>query len=514
MSGVAKSTTQTSGTAALRSVPHDRALQFRTMFEGAALGIAACTLDGRILETNVAFATMFGYRHAELTGRHVVELRAGDFKREDDALEKLQRGPQDSLTQQSHYLRKDGSDLWAQLTASVVRDVAGEPSFLIALLVNTTEAKRAEEASREAEKMEVIGRLAGGIAHDFNNLLTGVLLYCDLISDGLRKGNLLRQHVQEIRLAGEQGAALTHQLLAISRKQVPQRLPISLNDVVTSTENLLRRLIGEQIELVTRLAPRLRRISADPAELRQVLLNLVLNARDALAQGGRITLRTQAKQRIHGNQPAVSLVVEDTGCGMDEPVRARLFEPFFTTKPPGHGTGLGLATVQRVVSESDGMINVKSELGRGTRIEVLLPALPAPPAAPVRVKTSTVGQTILLVDDHASARNSIQRVLHHAGMRVLPAASGKQALKVFAESASQINLVIADWNMPGMTGRELAARLLQQKPTLKILLISGCPDPREGPPPDSVELIRKPFAGRVLLERIREVLDSKGDAPW
>jgi signal transduction histidine kinase len=274
--------------------------------------------------------------------------------------------------------------------------------------------------------MEVIGRLAGGIAHDFNNLLTGVLLYCDLLSDGIQRGSQLLQHVEEIRLAGEQGAALTQQLLAIARKQVPQPRPILLNDVVSSSENLLRRLIGEQIELATLLAPKLRSVHADPAQLRQVLLNLVLNARDAMPQGGRITVRTQAKNRLNGTQPAVSLLVEDNGCGMDEPTRARLFEPFFTTKPPGHGTGLGLATVQRIVSESGGTIDVKSEAGHGTRIEVSLPALDRGRTARPPAKRSRPTSTVLLVDDHPSARTPYNGFCstRATGYCRLPAGSG------------------------------------------------------------------------------------------
>ena len=306
---------------------------------------------------------------------------------------------------------------------------------------------------------------------------------------------------------------MTQQLLAIARKQVPQLRPILLNEVVSSTENLLRRLIGEQIELVTVLGPKLRMVLADPAQLRQVLLNLVLNARDAMPNGGRITVRTQATHHRAGAPAAVSLLIEDTGCGMDEETRARLFEPFFTTKQTGHGTGLGLATVQRIVSESGGTIEISSEVGHGTRIEVLLPALEDVPAASLPEARSRGEGTILLVDDHTSARNSIQRVLRHAGYRVLQASSGKRALKVFAESPQGVDLLVADWMMPGMSGRELAEKLRHQKPDLKVLLISGYHNPQDGAPPASVELIRKPFAGRVLIERIRGVLDPKGDTP-
>ncbi len=514
MSGAAKAPVRTGGTVQMTGITRDREQRFRAMFEGAAIGIGTCNLDGHLLESNAALAKMLGYSREELSGIHARELRPGDFQPDEALLAELKRGTRDSFKQESRYRRKDGSYLWGQLTVSVVHDAGGEPVFLIAMLEDATESRRAAEKSRAAEKMEVIGRLAGGIAHDFNNLLTGILLYCDLLSAGIERGSRLLQHVEEIRLAGEQGAALTQQLLAIARKQAPLLRPILLNDVVHSTENLLRRLIGEQIELVTVLAPNLRTVMADQAQLRQVLLNLVLNARDAMPNGGRITVSTQASDRLSGEQAAVSLLVEDTGCGMDEGTRARLFEPFFTTKQPGHGTGLGLATVQRIVSESGGTIEVKSEAGHGTGIEVLLPATEAVPAASVSAGCSRAGETILLVDDHSSARNSIQRVLHHAGYRVLPASSGKRALKVFAESPDGVDLLIADWMMPGMNGRELAEKLRHHKPELKVLLISGYHDLQDGPPAGSVELIRKPFAGPVLIERIREVLDSKGASSW
>ena len=514
MSGVAKAAARTNGTVQMTGMTRDREERFGAMFEGAAIGIGTCNLDGHILESNAALAKMLGYSREELSGIHARELHPVDFQPDETLLAELKRGTRDSFKQETRYRRKDGSDLWGQLTVSVVHDAGGEPVFLIAMLEDATESRRAAEKSRAAEKMEVIGRLAGGIAHDFNNLLTGILLYCDLLSAGIERGSRLLQHVEEIRLAGEQGAALTQQLLAIARKQAPQPRLILLNDVVSSTENLLRRLIGEQIDLVTMLSPNLRTVLADQAQLRQVLLNLVLNARDAMPHGGRITVSTRASNRLSGSQAAVSLLVEDTGCGMDEGTRARLFEPFFTTKQPGHGTGLGLATVQRIVSEAGGTIEVRSEAGQGTRIEVLLPATEALPAASVSAGCSRAGETILLVDDHSSARNSIQRVLHHAGYRVLQASSGKRALKVFAESPHGVDLLIADWMMPGMNGRELAEKLRHQKPELKVLLISGYHDLEDGPPAASVELIRKPFAGPVLIERVREVLDSKGDSSW
>ncbi len=257
-----------------------------------------------------------------------------------------------------------------------------------------------DEHLRDAEKMEVIGRMAGGIAHDFNNLLTGVLLYCDLLSTGLenvRIENLgltcsnLCQQVEEVRLAAEQGVALTRQLLAIARKQSEEPSPIAINEVVTATENLLRRLLGERVELITALDAEAGLVLADPAQLRQILLNLMLNARDAMPDGGRIEMSTHAVQlpgEADSSIPrrAVSLVVQDNGCGMDAATRARMFEPLFTTKREGEGTGFGLATVQRIVSEAGGTIEVASEPGRGTSIGVFLPVVETLAAVPSLAK--------------------------------------------------------------------------------------------------------------------------------
>ncbi len=409
-------------------------LRFQAMFEGAAIGLGICRLDGRILEANPALSRMLGYSHQELRGTHVGELypeRRFEIGRErrrqrdpgnlshERLLGELVRGERDRFEMDKRCRRKDGSEFCGHLTLSLARDARQQPAFLIAMLADATEHQRLEEHLREVEKMEVIGRLAGGIAHDFNNLLTGILLYCDLLSAGLESGGLeayglethglvtheiethelersgLRQHVEEVRLAGQQGAALTQQLLAIAGKQAAQPRPIPINGIVASTENLLRRLIGEQIELVVALDSALDPaldsgallVLADPVQLRQILMNLVLNARDAMPQGGKIWLITrvavfpgEASSNVEPGiaRRAVSLTVKDNGCGMDAETRARLFEPFFTTKKPGKGTGLGLATVQRIVKEVGGTIEVESKPGQGASIEVLLPASPFP----------------------------------------------------------------------------------------------------------------------------------------
>jgi signal transduction histidine kinase len=415
----------------------DHQLRLRAMFESAAIGIGICHLNGRIADANPELSRLLGYSNVELANSDILqlldatrpevdheihqagpgntrEITAGYLSRDGGLLAELLRGERDSFAMEKCYLRKSGSELWCHLTVSLARDLCLQPAFLIAMLADATAQKLAEAHLREAEKMEVMGRLAAGIAHDFNNLLTGILLYCDLLSAellsdgetgnsesaaGIEIGaskirnlgaNDLRQHVEEARLAGEQGAALTHQLLAIARKQGEEPRPVAINEIVTSTNNLLRRLIGKQIELITVLDPEAGRVRADPAQLRQVLLNLVLNARDAMPQGGTITLSTrvaefprklasQLSRTTEAESPrrAVLLVVRDNGHGMNAETRMRLFEPFFTTKNPGDGTGLGLATVQRVVGELGATISIESEVGRGTCIGILIPSLMA-----------------------------------------------------------------------------------------------------------------------------------------
>jgi len=361
------------GEVELARAVRDDQLRFHAIFDGAAIGIASSTLQGRIIESNAALTRMLGYSTEELAGMHARELHPGDFEKDEQLLHELMEGLRDSYQLEKRFRRKDGSYIWGNLTVSLVRDADGCPAFVIAMVEDTTIRKRVEEQLRDAEKMEVIGRLAGGVAHDFNNLLTGMLLYCDLALVGLAPDSPVRAHVQEIRIAGEQGAALTQQLLQMARKEAAHPRPVQLNEVLASSQNLLRRLIGERIDLVTAPGANLGLVLADPAQLRQVLLNLTLNARDAMPAGGRIMISTKSTTIPETNVSAVSLVVEDTGCGMGTETLAHLFEPFFTTKKAGQGTGLGLATVDRIVKESGGKIEVESNLGRGTKFEVYLP---------------------------------------------------------------------------------------------------------------------------------------------
>jgi len=356
---------------------YDRDLRFLQLFEAAAIGIALCHLDGRIFEGNSTLARLLGYDTDQLTGLDPWKLQQTDSGAA-GTLAELIRGERGFLIIDRFLKRSDGSLLTGRLTASLARDAQNHPGFLIVLLEDLTEYARLEQQLRQAEKMELIGRLATGVTHDFNNLLTGFLIYCDLLLAKLDPADPLHRHVEEMRQAGEQGSALTQQLLSITRKNAQPPRPISLDQVISSSEDLLRRLIGEHIELIVALDAGLRCVLADPAQIRQILLNLALNSRDAIRQGGRIHVRTRvtefpARSRTHICRRALSLVVEDNGRGMSAETRAHIFEPFFTTKKPGEGTGMGLATVSRIVAEAGGEIDVASEPNRGTRIEIFFP---------------------------------------------------------------------------------------------------------------------------------------------
>ncbi len=406
----------------------ERHQRLQATFQSAPIAMAICDLKGGISEVNPEFSRMLGYASDELNMVNIfrmsplccelkaslggVSLTSSETDFDVSSREKLFRaeslaGEKTSFRREQPYRRKDGSEIWGHLTVSLGHDLSSRPAFLIAMLADVTAQKNADEHLREAEKMEVIGRLAGSIAHDFNNLLTGILLYCDLITANLESGKRaeagkdfkdgeglpnshgaseLSKHIDEVRMAGEQGAALTQQLLAIARKQAAEPVPVAINELVMSTTNLLRRLIGSQTELLTVLDPQAGPVLADPGRLRQVLINLVLNARDAMPNGGSIVLNTRLGEfpsdhllpladKIIINRPAVVLSVTDNGTGMDEETRSHLFEPFFTTKPPGMGTGLGLATVRRIVDESSGVISVCSTPGQGTCFEIFLPSL-------------------------------------------------------------------------------------------------------------------------------------------
>ncbi len=353
--------------------------------------MAVCGLEGRILTANTALARLLGYAHDEVVGVNPWELGA-DLEAAEGSAEKLVHpaGMSEVVSSRGGWFvverqwpRRDGTVFWGRLSATFIGENYDQPGLLIALLEDAGERHLLEERMRQSEKMEAMGRLAGGVAHDFNNLLTGILLYSDLLQGELETKGEAHRYVNEVRLACEQGAALTQQLLAVARKSDGVVRVAGVNEVVAGTQSLLRRLIGEQIELLVELDPAASVVKADAGKVRQILLNLVLNGRDALRWekrlGGRIRINTRSAE-LGGNlgegarrRSGCLLTVEDNGCGMSTETRAHLFEPFFTTKQAGEGTGLGLGTVQRIVSEMGGKIEIASVAGAGTRIEVFLP---------------------------------------------------------------------------------------------------------------------------------------------
>jgi two-component system cell cycle sensor histidine kinase/response regulator CckA len=508
-----------------RRVVRESEKRYRAIFDAAAIGIVQCIMDGRVVECNPAFEKMIGYSRQELRGMHFRDFtHPEDVDADIDLFEEMVAGKRDHYQIELRTLCKDKSYGWVRLTVSLVRGPAGEPEFAIGMVEDITQRKSAEAQLREAQKMEVLGRLVGGIAHDFNNLLTAVTLYADLLAAGLGANHRLQRHVDEIRMASEQGGALILHLLAMVRRQPVEPQLVDLNSLVADMRNMLARLIGEHIELRTRLARNLSAVRVDPVEMQQVLLNLVLNARDALADGGHIRVETRNCERLCSLQrngepvPAsccVALVVADDGCGMDAETRSHLFEPFFTTKTPGQGNGLGLATVQAITRQAGGTIEVQTEAKKGTTVTVLLPC--AQEARLSRSRASSKGlvkrgsETILLVEDDSQVRGSIQRVLRKYGYKVLAAANGADAAEKACNYQATIHLLVTDLVMPGMSGREVARRLRAIRPELRVLATSGFEHPPTEAGEDSRDFVffRKPFTGRSLARRVREVLDAE-----
>ena len=504
-----------------RRIVRESDRRFRAIFDGAAIGIVQCTTDGLVVESNPAVERLLGYSKAELRGMHF-----RDFTHPDDVAGDLERfaemvaGKCDSYQMELRYLGKNNVTGWVRLTVSLVRGPDGNPEYVIGMVEDITEHKRAEQQLRESQKMEAIGRLVGGVAHDFNNLLTGIMLYCDLMLAALNGKSRLRHHAEEIRLAGEHGAALIQQLLAVARQQVVEPRVLSINESIQEMKNLLARLIGENIELQTELSNELWPVKMDPAQAQQIILNLVLNARDAMPDGGRIRIRTrnywapEAKQQ-EGRAGLVEFSVSDNGCGMDAETRGHLFEPFFTTKRPGQGNGLGLATVQNIVRQDGGTIEVQSQPGKGTRVIIRLPGVREPlGTAEGRNRPARTGrETVLLVEDNGAVRKAARRILTQSGYTVLEAANGAEALKICRERTEGIDLLLADLVMPGISGREVARQVWQLRPQTRVLYTSGYNQlATVNGDREPVLLFRKPFTGSALLRQVREVLDQPIDS--
>jgi two-component system cell cycle sensor histidine kinase/response regulator CckA len=496
--------------------------RYRLLFERNLAGVYRSTVDGRLLECNRAFARMMGYGSPAEAMAQPPGAFHGLPSAHREFLARLRR--EGSLVNtESEGRRKDGSAVWLIENVSLIVDEDGE-EVILGTVFDMTERRRLEEQLLQSQKMEAVGRLAGGIAHDFNNLLTAISGYSELLVEQLPEGDPRRESAEEIRQAGRRAAGLTQQLLAFSRRQVLEPRVLDLNAVIAGMEKMLRRVIGEDVELTTALDPALWRTLADPGQIEQAIVNLVVNARDAMPRGGRLTLETgnvtldekfaSSYATVHPG-PHVMLAVSDTGVGMDASLQARLFEPFFTTKERGKGTGLGLSTTYGIVKQSGGSIWVYSEPGHGTTFKIYLPrceepldAREAPPAAATPRPGS---ETVLLVEDEPEVRRLVEKLLRMQGYTVLSAGSPAEAISAAGASPGTIAILVTDVIMPGMNGRELARVLASERPAMRVLYMSGYTDAaiaQQGILQPGTAFLSKPFTPDALARKVREVLDG------
>jgi PAS domain S-box-containing protein len=498
---------------------------FRSVVEDAPYGIYRASTTGKFLQVNPALRKMLGYEAAEnLLGRDLASdifRHTGDYQR---LIEFLTR-TDEIKDVEVEWKRQDGTPITVRCSGRRVNDENGAPAYLEVFAEDVTEKRVLERQLRMAQKMEAIGRLSGGIAHDFNNLLGVIIGYSRVLRKALANNAALCEHAVEIEKAGQRAASLTKQLLAFSRQQVLTPAVLNLNTLASDMEKMLPRLLGEDVEVSLTLDPDLGNVKADQSQIEQVIMNLAVNARDAMPMGGKLKIQTanmELDQAYTWNHPGskvgsyVMLAVTDTGTGMDAATLTHIFEPFFTTKERGKGTGLGLATVYGVVKQSNGYIWVDSAPGKGASFQIYLPRHVGEPA--VDEQKTDLGEklrgseSILLVEDAEPLRKLAQTFLAAAGFRVLSAASGEDALEVAARHGGTFDLLLTDVVMPGMNGRVLAEQLLPRQPGMKVLYMSGYTDSFIAGhgvlDPGGTQLLHKPFTEEVLIHKVREVLDG------
>lgn len=492
--------------------------------EQTADSIVITDLKGNIQYVNPAFERITGYAKEEVLNQNSRILKSGktDPAVYKELWEMIARG--DVWIGHLTNRRKDGTLFEERVTISAIFDESHEIVNYVAVKQDISDFIQLEEQLRQSQKMEAIGQLAGGVAHDFNNLLTVIGGYSSILLNKLDQDSPFRTSVEEIKKASDRASGLTRQLLAFSRKQILQPKILDLNVVVSDLDKMVRRLIGEDIDLLAITDPNLGKVKADPGQIEQVLLNLIVNARDAMPGGGKLTIETAnaalsadyALSHAAVGGPYVMLAVSDTGCGMDAELQKHVFEPFFTTKVTSKGTGLGLATVYGIVKQSDGHIWLYSEPGKGTSFKIYLPCVDeivadqANAAGMPLVPKGT--ETLLLVEDEDQVRQIVQAILEQQGYDVLPAANGEEALKLAELHGSKIDLLLTDVVMPQMSGRELAQELTTILPQLKVLYMSGYTDDaivRHGLLDASLSFIQKPFDAATAARKVREVLDSQ-----
>jgi PAS domain S-box-containing protein len=495
---------------------------FRSLVTNSPYGICRCNPDGVLMDANPAFVHMLGYESAtELKGQHLGSLHRSS--QEWFRLADCFATRKDFTGLVTEFTRKDDTATVLRLSGRAIRDKEDTSFELFA--EDVTENRALEQQLRQSQKMEAVGRLAGGIAHDFNNLLMVISGYCEFLLDRIGPDPVLRTPAQEISKAAERASSLTRQLLAFSRKQMLAPKVLDLNAVVTENLRMLTRLIGEDIDLVMVPGPELGAVKADPGQIEQVIMNLAVNARDAMPRGGSLQIETSNvtlddnHARLYGGVQAgeyVMLAISDTGSGMDAETQSHIFEPFFSTKGT-KGTGLGLSTVYGIVKQSGGYVWVHSEPGRGTTFKVYLPrivetgelaAVRLPPS-PVRKRTQPV-ETVLIVEDETNLRRMTCHYLETQGYKILEAADGAAAVQICVAHSGPIHLLLTDVIMPGMNGHEVAKRVVSLRPNTKVLYMSGYAENaigHNGTLDEGINLLQKPFTLQALKEKVREVLD-------
>lgn len=490
----------------------------------AGLLVVVSDRRGRVVRASTGVTAATGYSEEEITGRFCWEVFTA-AEEQAGVREWFGRLGRDSKPVQSEARcrTRDGGERRIAWSLTFLRDAAGEVEFVIGTGIDVTDQRRLEAQLRQAQKMDAIGQLAGGIAHDFNNLLTVITGHCEILLDGgLEDARPPAERLAKVKAAADRAVALTRQLLAFSRAQVLTPRVLELDEVVGAAEELLRPLLGEQVELRTALGAAAGRVSADPVQIEQVIMNLAINARDAMPGGGVITLETanvEIDESYRRSRPVarpgsyVMLAVSDTGTGMDAETQARIFEPFFTTKAQGRGTGLGLATVYGIVKQSNGFIWVYSELGRGTTFKVYLPRITAAAralSAGGETAAAASGRTVLVVEDNPAVRGLTRELLGRQGYRVVEAGSAAAAVAVREE---RVDVLLTDLVLPGTTGAELAARLRRAHPQLRVLFTSGysrAAIEAQGLLPAGAPFLAKPFTAEALAAELRALAAGAG----
>lgn len=503
--------------------------KYESLFANAVTGIYQTTLDGHYIAANPMLARMFGYDSPEemineVTGEQTLERRfyVEQGRREEFARLIREHGVLTGF--ESEIYTRDGKRIWISEHALAIRNEFGQVTGYQGTTIDITATKDLERQLRQAQRLESIGLLAGGIAHDFNNMLTAINGYSDLTLRRLKADDPLRRNLEEIKKAGLRSAALTQQLLAFSRRQVLQPVVLNLNVIISDTIKMLQRLIGEDIQLTTTLNPQVGQVKVDPGQFSQIVMNLAVNARDAMPQGGKLIIETAnifldsvyTAQHV-GVLPGayVMFSICDTGAGMSDEIKQHVFEPFFTTKKAGQGTGLGLATVYGIVKQSGGYIEVYSDEGVGTTFKIYLPRVAeqsgATTAKTASAEMSRGTETILVVEDEDVVRNLSKDILKECGYTVIEARDGVEALELCDKGECRFDLLMTDVVMPRMGGRELVEKLSARLPEMRVLFTSGYTDDavlRHGVIKADTNFIHKPFTPEALANKIREIFDA------